>query len=151
MNGHSKARASVPVNFGICAVAQGHADTVVGGVVTGEKQFFRPMLQTLKAQEHCCEAGIFVLPDSHPEGILEQNIVVFGDVGVNAVMTPQSLAATAVGTCAIAGGPYIDHPETCNGAAGVVPVDVFIPGCPPHPITILDGLLRALGKIEDRG
>ena len=94
--------ASVPVNFGICAVAQGHADTVVGGVATGEKQFFRPMLKHLQAQEHCCEAGIFVLPDDHPQGILRENIVVFGDVGVNAVMTPASLAAAAVGTCAIA-------------------------------------------------
>lgn len=94
--------ASIPVNFGIMAVAQGHADTVVGGVATGEKQFFRPMLKALKAQEHCCEAGVFVLPDEHPRDILNENIVVFGDVGVNAVMTPETLAAAAVGTCAIA-------------------------------------------------
>ena len=94
--------ASIPVNFGIAATAQGHGDTVVGGVATGEKQFFRPMLKALQAQEHCCEAGIFVLPDEHPKDILNQNLVVFGDVGVNAVMTPEALAASAVGTCAIA-------------------------------------------------
>jgi len=29
-------------------------------------------------------------------------------------------------------------------------VDLFIPGCPPHPMTILDGLLRLLGRLEDR-
>lgn len=94
--------ASKPVNFGIMAVAQGHADTVVGGVATGEKAFFRPMLKALRAQADCCEAGIFVLPDEHPKDIIFENIVVFGDVGVNAAMTPETLAATAVGTCAIA-------------------------------------------------
>jgi Ni,Fe-hydrogenase III small subunit/Pyruvate/2-oxoacid:ferredoxin oxidoreductase delta subunit len=56
----------------------------------------------------------------------------------------------AVGACAIAGGPYINHPEQHNGADSVVPVDLYIPGCPPHPLTILDGLLRLLGRLEQR-
>jgi NADH:ubiquinone oxidoreductase subunit B-like Fe-S oxidoreductase len=30
----------------------------------------------------------------------------------------------------------------------LLPVDLFIPGCPPHPLTILDGLLRLLGRLE---
>lgn len=54
----------------------------------------------------------------------------------------------AVGACAIAGGPYQDHPEVLNVANNVVPVDLFIPGCPPHPPTILDGLLRLFGKLK---
>lgn len=55
-----------------------------------------------------------------------------------------------VGSCAISGGPYIDHDQANNGAEGIVPVDLFIPGCPPHPLTILDGLLRLIGRIDER-
>ncbi len=62
---------------------------------------------------------------------------------------PAPKIVIAVGACAIAGGPYINHPEQHNGAGSVVPVDLYIPGCPPHPLTILDGLLRLLGRLED--
>jgi len=63
---------------------------------------------------------------------------------------PAPKIVIAVGACAISGGPYIDQPEVQNGAGSVVPVDLFIPGCPPHPLTILAGLLRLLGRLEDR-
>jgi Ni,Fe-hydrogenase III small subunit/ferredoxin len=61
---------------------------------------------------------------------------------------PEPKIVIAMGACAISGGPYVDHPEVLNGAASVVPVDLYIPGCPPHPLTILDGILRLLGRIE---
>ena len=61
---------------------------------------------------------------------------------------PAPKIVIAVGACAISGGPYVDHPEVENGAGGIVPVDLFVPGCPPHPLTILDGLLRLVGKIQ---
>jgi len=57
----------------------------------------------------------------------------------------------AVGACAIAGGPFVGRPEVNNGAASIVPVDLYIPGCPPHPLTILDGLLRLLDRLEEKG
>lgn len=62
---------------------------------------------------------------------------------------PPPRIVIAVGACAISGGPFIDHPEVNNGAASVVPVDLFIPGCPPHPLTILDGLLRLKSQGRD--
>jgi Ni,Fe-hydrogenase III small subunit len=60
---------------------------------------------------------------------------------------PEPKLVIAAGACAISGGLFRDHPETNNGADGMIPVDLYIPGCPPHPLTILDGLLRLLGKV----
>lgn len=61
---------------------------------------------------------------------------------------PEPKIVIAIGACAISGGIYAGSPEQHGGAASVVPVDLFIAGCPPHPLTILDGLLRLLGRIE---
>jgi Ni,Fe-hydrogenase III small subunit/formate hydrogenlyase subunit 6/NADH:ubiquinone oxidoreductase subunit I len=63
---------------------------------------------------------------------------------------PDPKIVIAVGACAISGGPYIDHAEIHNGADGTVPVDLYVPGCPPHPYTILEGLLGLLGRARSR-
>lgn len=63
--------------------------------------------------------------------------------------TPAPKFVIAVGACAISGGPFVDHPEQSDGCDSVLPVDLYIPGCPPHPLTILDGILRLLGRIEN--
>jgi Ni,Fe-hydrogenase III small subunit/ferredoxin len=60
---------------------------------------------------------------------------------------PEPKIVIAVGACAISGGPYIDHAEANNGVGSILPVDLYVPGCPPHPLTILDGLLRLIGKV----
>jgi Ni,Fe-hydrogenase III small subunit len=53
-----------------------------------------------------------------------------------------------VGACAISGGIFRDHEQVHNGVEGILPVDLYIPGCPPHPWTILDGLVRLMGRIK---
>ncbi len=88
--------------FGIMAVRQGHADMVVGGITHEPRDYFRPMTRILAKQEVVCEAGVIVLPDSHPDDIFPHNILVVGDVGSNATMNPEVLANVAVGTCAVA-------------------------------------------------
>ncbi|MFA5851723.1 MAG: 4Fe-4S dicluster domain-containing protein [Spirochaetales bacterium] len=57
----------------------------------------------------------------------------------------------AVGACAISGGIYRGMPEARDGAASLLPVDLFIPGCPPHPMSILNGLLDLLDRLPVGG
>jgi len=95
----------------------------------------------------------FVASPRHADGLLitgpvTQNMKQALTATYEAVPPPKIVIA--VGACAIAGGPYLGHPEVHNGADTVLPVDLYVPGCPPHPWTILDGLLRLLGKLEKR-
>ncbi|MGO9057447.1 MAG: NADH-quinone oxidoreductase subunit NuoB [Candidatus Binataceae bacterium] len=94
----------------------------------------------------------FVASPRHADGLL-----ITGPVTCNMRLAlkktydaiPEPKIVIAVGACAISGGPFADYPEVHNGADGILPVDLYVPGCPPHPVTILDGLLRLLGKMEE--
>jgi len=54
---------------------------------------------------------------------------------------PSPKVVIAVGSCAITGGPFRGSPEVSDGLDTIFPVDLYIPGCPPHPLTNLHGLL----------
>jgi Ni,Fe-hydrogenase III small subunit/formate hydrogenlyase subunit 6/NADH:ubiquinone oxidoreductase subunit I len=64
--------------------------------------------------------------------------------------TPEPKLVIASGSCAISGGIFGLNYATRGGVSGVIPVDVFIPGCPPRPHALLHGILLALGRMEQR-
>ena len=93
----------------------------------------------------------FVASPRHADGLLitgpvTENMKLALEKTYNAVPSPKIVIA--VGACAISGGPYSGLAENHNGAGDIVKIDLYIPGCPPNPWTILDGLLRLLGRIK---
>ena len=60
---------------------------------------------------------------------------------------PEPRLVVAVGACAISGGVFAGSHAARDGVAGVLPVDVFVPGCPPRPEALIQGLLVAVGRM----
>jgi Ni,Fe-hydrogenase III small subunit/formate hydrogenlyase subunit 6/NADH:ubiquinone oxidoreductase subunit I len=60
--------------------------------------------------------------------------------------TPGPKIVVAVGACAIGGGIFGKSYASCGGVNTVVPVDVYIPGCPPRPEALLHGILLAIDR-----
>ncbi len=63
--------------------------------------------------------------------------------------TPDPKAVVAVGACAL-GGIYEEDGLVHGALDRVLPIDVYIPGCPPSPLALLQGLLVAVGRLEER-
>ncbi|MDX2111042.1 MAG: 4Fe-4S binding protein [Verrucomicrobiota bacterium] len=92
----------------------------------------------------------FVASPRHADGL-----VITGPISRNMELAlkktwdamPAPKLVIAIGTCSISGGPFAGNPEVHNGADALLPVDLYIPGWPPHPLTLLDGLLRLLDRL----
>lgn len=92
----------------------------------------------------------FVASPRHADGIVitgavSRNMRAALECTYAAIADPRLVIA--VGACAISGGPFTGSPEVLNGVPDSIPVDLWVPGCPPHPLTTLDGLLRLLGRL----
>jgi Ni,Fe-hydrogenase III small subunit/Pyruvate/2-oxoacid:ferredoxin oxidoreductase delta subunit len=93
----------------------------------------------------------FVASPRHADGLLitgpvTENMKLALQKTYEAVPSPKLVIA--VGACAISGGPFAGSPEIHHGADSTVPVDLYVPGCPPHPLTLLDGMLRLLARVK---
>src|SRR6266852_5827949 len=61
---------------------------------------------------------------------------------------PEPRLVVAVGACGISGGIFGKNYASLGGVDQVIPVDVYIPGCPPRPEALLQGILMAIGRMK---
>lgn len=61
---------------------------------------------------------------------------------------PEPKWVVAMGACACTGGPFREYPNVCLGVDKVVPVDVYIPGCPPRPESVQYGFMQLMEKVK---
>ncbi len=88
-------------------------------------------------------ADIFVVTGS----VNEQNREVIRNIYEQ---MPQPKVVVALGICACSGGVFRECYNVEGGMDKVIPVDVYVPGCPVRPEQIIDGVVKALGVLEEK-
>ena len=123
-----------PVNFGLacCAFEMICAAAARFDIARFGAEFFRPSPR---------QADVLIVSGTVTKKMAPQVIRIYDQI-------PEPKYVIAMGSCAISGGPFKDGYNVVRGIDKYLAVDVYVPGCPPRPEALLQGLMKLQEKID---
>ena len=125
-----------PLNFGLacCAIEMMAASMARFDIARFGSEVFRPSPR---------QADLLIVSGTVTKKMAPQVVRLWNQM-------PEPKYCIAMGACAISGGPFKQGYNVLKGIDRYIPVDVYIPGCPPRPEALLNGLIALQGKIGER-
>ena len=125
-----------PLNFGLacCAIEMIAASMARFDIARFGSEVFRPSPR---------QADLLIVSGTVTKKMAPQVVRLWNQM-------PEPKYCIAMGACAISGGPFKQGYNVLKGIDRYIPVDVYIPGCPPRPEALLNGLIQLQEKIRGR-
>ena len=147
-------------DFGNYVAGSAELDMALSGTLLRESAFVIPLIESAEENVHDSAImqqlverfGIVIQGSPRHADILVVTGPVTRQVKDRLVriyeQMPEPKSVIALGTCAISGAPFIDCYNVYGGVDHVVPVNAYVPGCPPKPEAIIDGVIKLIPKLR---
>ena len=108
------------------------------------------MIQSRRERIYSVDAKLYLSEEQHYPSLLNELEDILEEEIASYEAMPEPRLVMACGDCAINGGVYGESYAIVGPAEKVVPVDIYVPGCPPRPNVMIAGLIAAADMLAEK-